>query len=108
MTGPRATPTLVAADGVGDLTFDQAMQRCIYRSLCGPNVATTGKRGIEAYIVLIGPPAPLHPELIERLQADVTNGRSFVVCCERRDTLRAALQVVDQLALLAAVPAGRA
>ena len=99
---------MVATDGIGDLTFDQAMQRCVYRSVCGPNVATAGKRGIEAFIVLIGPPAPLHAKLLDRLQADVAQGRTFMIAAEYEDSLRAALKVVDQMSLLAAVPAGRA
>ena len=80
MTGHRAVTKLVATDGIGDLTFDQAMQRCVYRSVCGPNVATAGKRGIEAFIVLIGPPAPLHAKLLDRLQADVARGPWPNVC----------------------------
>ena len=108
MTGHRAVTKLVATDGIGDLTFDQAMQRCVYRSVCGPNVATAGKRGIEAFIVLIGPPAPLHAKLLDRLQADVARGRTFMIAAEYEDSLRAALKVVDQMSLLAAVPAGRA
>ena len=109
MTGPRAvTPKIVAAEGVGDLTFDQAMQRCVYRSVCGPNVAAAGKRGIEACIVLIGPPAPLHAELLDRLQADVARGRTFIIAAEYEDSLRAALKVVDQMSLLAAAPVSRA
>jgi hypothetical protein len=108
MTGPHTVTKLLAADGIGDLTFDQAMQRCVYRSVCGPNVAAAGKRGIEACIVLIGPPAPLHAELLDRLQADVARGRTFMIAAEYEDSLRAVLRVVDQLALAVAVPAGRA
>jgi hypothetical protein len=108
MTGPHTVTKLLAADGIGDLTFDQAMQRCVYRSVCGPNVAAAGKRGIEACIVLIGPPAPLHAELLDRLQADVARGRTFIIAAEYEDSLRAALKVVDQMSLLVAVPVGRA
>ena len=109
MTGPRAvTPKLVAADGVGDLSFEQALERCKHRSVVWPS----GKRGeavpIEACVVLLGQPAPLHRELVERLGADVANGRTFMIAAEYEDSLRVALKVVDQMSLLAAVPAGRA
>jgi hypothetical protein len=50
----------------------------------------------------------LHAELLDRLQADVARGRTFIIAAEYEDSLRAALKVVDQMSLLVAVPVGRA
>jgi hypothetical protein len=109
MTGPRTvTPKLLAADGIGDLTFNEALSRCRYRSICLPRGKGGGPAMVEACIALLGPPAPLHAELLDRLQADVARGRTFMIATEYEATLKAALEVVDQMSLLAAVPVGRA
>jgi hypothetical protein len=98
-TGPQ--PKVVASSGVGD--------RCPYRSVCAPSAkAGGGKVLVEGCVTLLGPPKPLNRELVEILGADVAQGRAFVIAAGCEDTLRMVLSVVDQLALLAAAPVGRA
>jgi hypothetical protein len=101
-------PKLIASAGVGDMSFNEALSRCRYRSVCSPSFKRAGGVVVEACITLLGPPAPLHAELLDRLQADVAQGRTFMIAAEYEDSLRAALKVVDQMSLLVAVPVGRA
>jgi hypothetical protein len=86
----------------------EALSRCRYRCVSSPSFRRAGGVTIYACIALLGPPAPLYAELLDRLQADVAQGRTFIIAAEYEAILKAALEVVDQMSLLAAVPVGRA
>jgi hypothetical protein len=73
-----------------------------------PSAKAGGPVAVDACVTLLGPPASLHQELVARLAADVAEDRSLMLACEREDSLRAVLAVIDQLALAAMRPAGNA
>ena len=94
MTGQ---PKIVASEGLGEVKFEQALARCPFRSICGPSSRSGADTTTYACVTLLGPPAPLHAELLDRLQADVAQGRTFMIAAEYEAT-----------SLLVAVPVGRA
>jgi hypothetical protein len=108
MTGSTSRFKLVDSAGMGDLSFEQALERCKHRSVVWPS----GKRGeavpLDACVVLLGQPAPLNRELVERLGADVAQGKTFMIAAENQESLNHALRIVDQLALAIMRPAGTA
>jgi hypothetical protein len=46
----RAQPKIVASAGVGDLTFDEALSRCRFRSVCMPHAKAGGEVAINACV----------------------------------------------------------
>jgi hypothetical protein len=101
--------------GLDGPTFTESLARCRFRSVCTPRgVASEGhdQVTVHAAITLLGRPVRLTPELVERLAADISAGKAFMICTEYADTLQAALRLVDEIAAVAflanAPPAGRA
>ena len=59
-------------------------------------------------MALLGKPAPLHSDLLSRLNEAVAGGRAFLIEAEREDTLQMVLRLVDQTALGCAPVTGNA
>jgi hypothetical protein len=103
----------MASEGLGDLSPGQAVARCRWRSICAPHPPEVGEEvALEGCVVLLGPPARLHDDLVRRLWASVCAGKVFMIATEREDTMRHVLGFVDKMgalaALEAATPAGHA
>ena len=94
----RLQAKLVASDGLaGELTFEEALSLCKYRSICTPGPRDAGEKiALHACVTLLGAPARLNQQLVERLAADVAAGRSFMIAAEYEATMRQVLGLVDQ------------